>query len=47
MSLIRGALSPARKLAFNLGVGFGVALVLLLAVIGLGVHQMRARQRTA
>ncbi len=41
MSLIRGALSPARKLAFNLGMGFGVALILLLAVIGLGVHQMK------
>ncbi|HYP68821.1 MAG TPA: ATP-binding protein, partial [Thiobacillaceae bacterium] len=41
MSLIRGALSPSRKLAFNLGVGFGVALILLLGVIGLGVHQMK------
>ena len=41
MSLINGALSPARRLAFNLGVGFGVALILLLAVIGLGVHQMK------
>ena len=41
MSLINGALSPVRRLAFNLGVGFGVALILLLAVIGLGVHQMK------
>ncbi|MGO9443846.1 MAG: ATP-binding protein [Thiobacillaceae bacterium] len=35
------AFDPVRKLAFTLWIGFAGAMILLLAVIGLGVHQMK------
>jgi PAS domain S-box-containing protein len=41
MNPIVNAFNPARRLALNLWIGFAVAMVLLLAVIGLGVHQMK------
>ncbi len=35
-----GSTSPLRGLLFNVGLGFTVALLLMLVVIGLGVTQM-------
>ncbi|MGA7179226.1 MAG: ATP-binding protein [Thiobacillaceae bacterium] len=41
MNPLVSAFNPVRRLALNLWVGFAVAMVLFLSVIGLGVHQMQ------